>query len=41
MEIIGYSERGAMNALFYGIALNNDEDAMREFLNLACIENYR
>ncbi len=25
MEIIGYSERGAMNALFYGIALNENE----------------
>ena len=40
MEIIGYSERGAMNALFYGIALKNDENAMKAFLNLACIENY-
>lgn len=40
MEIIGYSERGAMNALFYGIALRNDEDAMKAFLNLACIEDY-
>lgn len=39
MEIVGYSERGAMNALFYGIALNKDEKAankaMNEFLHLA------
>lgn len=38
MEIIGYSERGVMNALFYGIALLNDESesnaAMNEFLSL-------
>lgn len=40
MKIIGYSERGAMNALFYGIALKNDENAMKAFLNLACIEDY-
>ena len=25
IKIVGYSERGAMNALFYGIALNKDE----------------
>jgi len=43
MEIIGYSERGAMNALFYGIALKDDKEAMRSFLELAGIkdcENY-
>ena len=34
MKIYGYSERGAMNALFYGIALNKDEDAMKAFLKL-------
>ena len=40
MEIVGYSERGAMNALFYGIALNRDEkaanEAMNVFLNSLC-----
>lgn len=39
MRIVGYSERGAMNALFYGIALNKDEEtanaAINEFLKLA------
>lgn len=39
IKIIGYSERGAMNALFYGIALNKDEkaanEAMNEFLHMA------
>lgn len=40
MEIIGYSERGAMNALFYGMALNNDEAAMKEFLKLAEIPDW-
>ena len=39
MEIIGYSERGAMNALFYGMALNGKGDSqMVEFLRLAAIE---
>jgi hypothetical protein len=39
MEIIGYSERGAMNALFYGMALNGKGDSqMVEFLRLAKIE---
>lgn len=33
MKIFGYSERGAMNALFYGIAIANDIDAFAEFLN--------
>ena len=35
MEIVGYSERGAMNALFYGIALNRDEKAANVFLKMA------
>ena len=39
MEIVGYSERGAMNALFYGIALNRNEKdanaAMNLFLEMA------
>ena len=34
MKIYGYSERGAMNELFYGIALNNDIDAFAEFLDI-------
>ncbi len=37
MKIIGYSERGAMNALFYGMAHANDEKAMNEFIRLAGI----
>ena len=37
MKIIGYSERGAMNALFYGMALKEDDDAMNEFIHLAGI----
>lgn len=39
MEIIGYSERGAMNALFYGMAFNNDDAAMMNFFSLAGIED--
>lgn len=39
MEIIGYSERGAMNALFYGMALKEDDEAMNKFIHLASIEN--
>ena len=40
MEIIGYSERGAMNALFYGMAAKNDgDDNMRKFLKLAGFDN--
>ena len=35
MEIYGYSERGAMNALFYGMALNDDDKAMKTFLDNA------
>lgn len=41
MEIYGYSERGAMNALFYGMALDkeNGEEAMKKFIkDLAEIE---
>ena len=34
MEIVGYSERGAMNALFYGIALNRDEKAANAAMNV-------
>ena len=44
MKIIGYSERGAMNALFYGMAFMKDENAMKEFLCLAGIsdlDNYK
>ncbi len=37
MEIFGYSERGAMNALFYGMALKSDNDAMKMFLKSANI----
>lgn len=34
MKIIGYSERGAMNALFYGMALDQErgEESMRVFI---------
>ena len=38
MKIIGYSERGAMNALFYGIALKEDKQSMNKFLKAAGIE---
>lgn len=38
MKIYGYSERGAMNALFYGMAFNNDEKDMHSFLLEAGIE---
>lgn len=41
MKIIGYSERGAVNALFYGIALDSNEkqakEAISEFLKLCGI----
>lgn len=37
MKIIGYSERGVMNALFYSMSLKNDDNAMRHFLELAGI----
>lgn len=39
MEIVGYSERGAMNALFYGIALKKDKEAFAEFLKIIGIES--
>ena len=39
MEIIGYSERGAMNALFYEMAFKNDKNDMMEFLELAGIDD--
>lgn len=38
MQIIGYSERGAMNALFYWMAFKNDNNAMMEFLKLVGIK---
>ena len=38
MNIIGYSERGVMNALFYGIALKQDIESMKNFLKEAGIE---
>lgn len=38
MKIVGYSERGAMNDLFYGIAQANDEKAFAEFLKLIGID---
>ena len=41
MKIIGYSERGAMNALFYGMAFDKEhgEESMKAFINdLAKIE---
>ena len=34
MEIVGYSERGAMNALFYGLALNRNEKAANAAMNV-------
>lgn len=41
MKIIGYSERGAMNALFYGIALKEDNEGIKKFLEIAGIKgNY-
>lgn len=39
MKIIGYSERGAMNALFYGMAIKKDDAAMNKFLSLAGIND--
>ena len=39
MKILGYSERGAMNALFYGMNFNaKGEEQMRKFLELAKID---
>lgn len=37
MKIVGYSERGAMNALFYGMAFSNKKEDMQAFLSLAGI----
>jgi hypothetical protein len=39
MKIVGYSERGAMNALFYGIAQADDEKAFAEFLKIIGIKD--
>lgn len=40
MKIIGYSERGAMNALFYGMALDKEqgEESLKAFIKSAKIE---
>ena len=38
MKIVGYSERGAMNALFYGIAQADDKKAFAEFLKIIGID---
>ena len=38
MKILGYSERGVMNALFYGMAFNDDVKGMQKFLTKAGIE---
>ena len=38
MTIIGYSERGAMNALFYGMAFKDDKEAMMKFFDLVGID---
>lgn len=40
MKIIGYSERGAMNALFYGLAKQNDTNGLKKILYLAGIKDY-
>lgn len=39
MKIVGYSERGAMNALFYGIAQADDKKAFAKFLKIIGIED--
>lgn len=41
MKIFGYSERGAMNALFYGMAFDkeNGKTSLEKFLKIAIIEN--
>ena len=41
MKIIGYSERGAMNALFYGMAFNKEhgDSQIQEFLRLAGVKD--
>ena len=38
MEILGYSERGAMNALFYGIAIAMDLKAANTFVSMCGIK---
>jgi hypothetical protein len=38
MKIVGYSERGVMNALFYGIAQADDKKAFAEFLKIIGID---
>ena len=41
MKIYGYSERGAMNALFYEMAFKDEQSAekdMHDFLSIAGIE---
>lgn len=43
MEIIGYSERGAMNALFYEMSFKDEkvaEEHMQKFLSLAHLDQY-
>ena len=39
MKIVGYSERGAMNALFYGIAQADNKKAFAEFLKIIGIND--
>lgn len=39
MKIVGYSERGAMNALFYGMASANDDEAFADFLEKVGIDS--
>ena len=39
MKIVGYSERGAMNALFYGIAQADDKEAFAKFLKIIGIDD--
>lgn len=39
MKIVGYSERGAMNALFYGIAQADDKEAFAKFLKKIGIDD--
>lgn len=39
ITLLGYSERGVMNALFYGIAYHGSEKDLQKFLNLAVGED--
>lgn len=39
ITLLGYSERGVMNALFYGIAYHGSENDLQKFLNLAVGED--